>query len=163
MPALGFNEKIANEAHVALFHSIERLLRTICKRPELAVVMGVRESDGTFKMVTSMNFGSSSDWEFDYYVIARGKAALTAEHNMPSREIQLMHPELLEMGAAGEKGDIKYWGSAILGNLVVACSGVESYFDEAFSYMIVYLWRALIQHELDHPERGKRKGEDLFF
>lgn len=162
MPALGYESRYAIDANTSLFGTIEGLLKTVCKRPTLAVVMGIRQDDGVFAEVFTMNFGDSSTWEHPFEDIAFAKAELTAKHNMPSREVQLMHPELLEVGTDDEMGDIKYWGSAIVGNLVVACSGVESYFDEAFSYMIAYLWLGLIQHEQERMH-GLRSGDGHFF
>jgi hypothetical protein len=135
--------------------AIDGVLRTDAKRRHLAVAVGYID-DGNFIELANKEFRGDTPWETDYMFIARQKAALSAKHRMSTREIQLMHHELLE------HGDIKYWGSVVVGNIVVGVSGVESYFDEAFAYMVAYLFRGLIQHSQERKGGLREQGSIAF-
>lgn len=101
----------------------------------LYILVGL--NDGT--TLARFHLGSPDEWPAPYDDIAIGKFDLTVEHQMPTREIQQMYPELAE----GE-GNTYYWGSWIDGGLVVACSGVDPEWDEAFSKMVIAIMRAML-------------------
>jgi len=99
------------------------------------IIVGLK--DGT--CLTRLEFGSTDEWTAPYDEIAESKFNMTVEHQKPTREIQLMYPELAE-----GKGNTYYWGSWIDGGIVVACSGVDPEWDEAFSKMVVAVIRAML-------------------
>ncbi len=147
-----YNFRDANEGLSA--HVRSELARR-AKRTHLAVVMGIR-SGTEYLGMHSEYFGEVKEWEDQYDLIAHDKAVLTARTGLPSRDVQLLHPELLE------KGDTKFWGSAIVGNIIVACSGVEPYFDEMFAWQYAYAIRASVQHDLDKLN-GARRSDGVNF
>jgi hypothetical protein len=69
------------------------------------------------------------DWADDYQRYAQAKARLSWRTGLSSREVVLTKPHLLL------PGNTHFWGSAIVGGIITACSGVESYWDEAFAGM----------------------------
>lgn len=97
----------------------------------------VGTSDG--QMLHRLAIGERNEWTAPYSDIAESKFHLTVDHQMPTREIQLMYPELAE-----GHGNTYYWGSWIDGGLIVACSGVDPEWDEAFSKMIIAILRAML-------------------
>lgn len=111
-------------------------------------VLSIQEED--FQILVEKSFGGS-EWTAEYDVIARLKARLSARTGLSSREAQLMHPELLQ------EEDVMYWGSAIRGNLIVACSGVQPWYDEAISNIVLWLCLAHAQEKAE-AKRGAVKG-----
>lgn len=103
---------------------------------------------GTSKgiILARADVGERDDWAGPYDEIAESKFSLTAETGKPTREGQLLYPELME-----GPGNTYYWGSWIDGGIVVACSGVDPEWDEAFSKMGCAFVRAMVTK--------KQKGE----
>jgi hypothetical protein len=106
----------------------------------LHIVAGLRVPDSrggfTGSLVSEYSIGDPDTWRHDFRLIAHGKLQLTARTGLPTRVVQLDRPELLQ------HDDIKYWGSAIKGDAIVACSGVQSRWDETFADIILRLWLA---------------------
>jgi len=122
------------------------MLRGLAKRQDLHIVVG--NSEG--KVLASSSLGDLENWEHPYDKIAESKFALTVKHQMPTRQIQGQHPEL-----SGEEGDTFFWGSYIDGGIVVACSGVQAYWDEAYSKCIVAVIKALVTaKQEDEMQKG---------
>ncbi len=77
--------------------------------------------------------GNPADWEewdnktFDDF--ARAKAMISWRTGLPSREVVLTKPHLLI------SGDTLLWGSAVVGGVISAVSGVQPFFDEMFATM----------------------------
>ena len=82
-----------------------------------------------------------SHWEYPFDDYARRKGYATWREQTPSRQLVTLSPHLLE------SGDIEYFGSAVVDQIVVAASGVEPYFDELFSTCIAYALRAACIHK----------------
>jgi hypothetical protein len=129
--------------------SIRRVLSEDAKRPHLHVIVGIRDPAGPYwSRLAERSFGDVDAWEHEYDAIAGGKFDLSGRTGLDSRVVQLTRPDLLE------PGDIMFWGSVVRGTIVVAGSGVESYFDEAFAESIAGYCRALIQHELERLRKA---------
>ncbi len=92
------------------------------KRKHLHIVIG----DIYGNIIYRYSMTTSDKWEYAYDEIALSKFELTIEHKMPTSEIQKLYPEL-------NLGKTPYFGSAIDGGIVVACSGVDAEHDEMFS------------------------------
>jgi len=106
-------------------------------------------------VVATRDFGDRKHWEHDYEGHATAKEAISRRTGMSSREVQQMHPELLE------PGDTVYYGSVVGmgGTIVVAFSGVEAWFDELFASWVLAAILALIQHEL---EGQRAEGKEYY-
>jgi hypothetical protein len=75
----------------------------------------------------------------DYRGFARAKAQLAWRTSLDTRQVQQSAPHLLRAG------DTLLWGSACRDGLIVAASGAQPWFDEAFSGVVLELVRALVQ------------------
>lgn len=92
-------------------------------------------------ILAEKSIGKSS-WDQNYDVYALDKARLSWQHNKPSRQVIEDEPELLK------EGDVLFAGSAVLGKIVVAISGLPSALDEAFSLAIAAMYRGNIKVDL---------------
>lgn len=92
-------------------------------------------------VLAERSFGDRDAWAFPYDEIAVEKYYLSVRTGLDSRLVQLAHPLLLR------RHDVIYWGSVVVGDLVVACSGVQPWFDEAFARTIAAFCQALAENE----------------
>lgn len=136
------NRDLAATALQRASSTIEALLERDAKRTHLSVVIGRRNPNGSFQRISFKNFGYVPEYEHDYQEIASKKAELSARTGLSSREVQLMHPELLQYG------DTCFFGSVICGDIVVAASGIEAYFDEACAKIVLAIILGLIEHKI---------------
>ena len=95
--------------------------------------------------------GRREDWDADYAGFARAKARVSWQHGRDSFQVQMAEPYRLR------PGDTTLWGSVCLDGIVVAVSGGEAEFDEAFSGMVAMLLRALAKQSL------RQRPRELFF
>lgn len=125
------------------------------KRHDLHIVIAKRNpaAESGYDTIADMSFGDVSKWEHPYNVIAHGKTRISARTGKPSRHVQLGEPELLEAD------DVMFWGNAIRGDIIVSCSGVQPYFDEAISNSILWIILGIIQ---DVIERKKSAGNSFY-
>lgn len=112
------------------------ILRT---RKVLAVTIITPEGE-VYNELYGEDASDRDQWDHPFDEISLGKARLSDEHKMSSREIQLLHPALLK------SGDIKYWGSVHQDGYTVACSGIQPYFDEAVAKSIMAVMMASLEH-----------------
>jgi hypothetical protein len=97
------------------------------------------------------------NWDHPYDAVARAKAFASWKTGLPAHRIQQEAPYLYE------EGWTKYGGSAVgEGGLVVAFSGVEEYFDQMFSEMMVAAIKGVCLHKMHGPE-GVIANEDITF
>ncbi len=133
---------LVQEAYELVRPMIEATLKSHCKRQHLAVVVTVtdfitqRDITKSFKesCFFTANIGYDADWEYEYDVIALSKAEKSARTGKGTAELP---PHYLI------DGDVVYWGSVVLDDIVVACSGVEPFYDEMFSMWIAAAIKAL--------------------
>lgn len=137
-----FSENIAKQAAEAVRVQADQMIRP--KGTEngfspngggLHIIVGTSKG----KILAVASVGEPENWSGPYDKIAESKFNLTVETGMPTRKGQLLYPELME-GA----GNTYYWGSWIDGGIVVACSGVDPEWDEAFSKMGCGFVRAMV-------------------
>lgn len=81
--------------------------------------------------------GDPESWDTDYAGLSRAKARLSWETGLDSNVVQAMRPHVLR------QGDTLLWGSVCLDGIVVAVSGAQPWFDEAFATAIAANVRAL--------------------
>jgi hypothetical protein len=150
----GLTEEIAEQAIDLARPLIEHLLsQAITESPHLYVVVALRDttpSPQEYGVRAVASFGDRRDWAYNYEEIAYGKTMITARTGLPSRLVQTMQPELLV------PTDVMWWGNAIFGDIIVSCSGVQPWFDEAIANAIAGLCRALIQEELEGMKKGAK-------
>ena len=87
------------------------------------------------------SIGDPATWERDYNLIARAKAIASWRTGLPTHVLRETMPYMLV--ASESASDTPYWGSAVLHGMVVAASGVQSWFDEWVSYMVAAACRAI--------------------
>lgn len=139
---------------------VEEMMESrLVKRQQLALIVARREGTD-YQLVYDYSFGDTHEWEHDFHAIARGKTVITARTGLPTRVVQELHPELLL------PTDTQFWGNWIEGNIIVSCSGVEPWFDEAISKSAVALIKAMIDHArrhaaADHADTNTYDGSDL--
>ncbi len=83
------------------------------------------------------SFGDKATWQHPYDKIAQAKASLCWHNERVGRSIQNDAPWLYE------RGDTRYAGGVFENGLVVAASGLQDYFDEMISWMVVSAIQAL--------------------
>ena len=133
---------LVQEAYEMVYPLIEATLANRAKRQHLAIVVtatsAILETDTNKSFQENCLFtasiGEEKKWEYEYDVIALSKAEKSARTGKGSAELA---PHYLI------DGDTIYWGSVVLDDIVVACSGVEPYYDELFSMWIASAIKAL--------------------
>lgn len=133
-------EKLADKAIDMILPAITALMKNgTFKRSDLHIVVGYPGiPPGSMDKATWMakgilwehSIGDNDKWAAPFQDIARSKAELTWRHGMSTRLLQARKPYLLV------PGDTIYFGSATIdeqGDLVVAASGVQPWYDEMIS------------------------------
>lgn len=121
---------------------------------DLSVVVSATEvinphnPDKSFKdnclLVTE--FGDKTTWEIDIESIALSKAEKSVRTGISSVNVE---PHYFY------EGDTPYWGSVVLDGIVVACSGVESHYDEMFAMWIASAIKALCKKQISELPQGQ--------
>jgi hypothetical protein len=137
---------LVHEAFELVRPQIEATLKSRAKREHLAIVVTAPEAinprnpDKSFKddcyLVTGI--GDKDDWEHDYEAVALSKADESARTGKGTAKLAPHY--LLDE-------DTVYWGSVVIEDIVVACSGAEAYFDEMFSGWIATAIKALCKEK----------------
>lgn len=146
---------LVNEAFEVVRPHIVATLKSHAKREHLAVVVTTtqaihpRNPDKTAKedMFLIAHFGDKGAWENDYEDIAISKAEKSIRTGRNSAELAPHY--LLD-------SDTVFWGSVVLDDIVVACSGVEPYYDEMFSMWIAATVKALAKKRFAELPAGTK-------
>ena len=99
------------------------------------------------------SFTEPIKWERRYDLIARQKAQATWRTGLPTRVIRECMPHLLEVG------NTRYGGSVNVDGIIVACSGVQPWFDEMFAGIAAMILRGLAN---DHMQTVIIPGDEDF-
>lgn len=93
----------------------------------------------------------SQKWRRDYKKIARSKAEICWRTGLSSHIVQQRNPYLYQIGDAPFAGGVVHEG------LVIACSGVQSWFDQMFAYWIAAALQArcIEQMQIRHLPEDK--------
>ncbi|NKB77996.1 MAG: hypothetical protein GKR96_13410 [Gammaproteobacteria bacterium] len=136
---------IASQAVALVKPSIEELFQRTNRKELHIVIMDPRikpwDADFNDAILYQESIHSSDTWENPYDEFARNKAEQAWRNSRSNIEIQTMHPSSLR------EGDIPFYGSFVYGNVVVACSGVEQWFDMLISGWIALAFEQLMVHE----------------
>lgn len=139
-----FSEELAQEAADMIAVYAEQMIRPkgtdngLCPNGGgLHIIVGT--SKGI--ILARADVGNRSEWTGPYDEIAESNFKLTSETNKPTTVKQLSFPELME-----GPGNSYFWcwGSCIDSDIVVACSGVDPEWNEAYSKMGCGLVRAMV-------------------
>ncbi len=150
------SKRVAEFAIDLVQPSIEQTLRCAAKRNAGCIRVSTRRSDGSWVILAQRIFGQPREaWEHDYEGHATAKERMSQRTGLGSREVQCLHPEAIM------PGDTVYFGSVVSadGNIVVAYSGVEAFFDEMFAKWTLAAILALIEQKLEE----QRATQAAFF
>ncbi|HZV99188.1 MAG TPA: hypothetical protein VFF74_09390 [Methylophilaceae bacterium] len=111
---------------------------------------GVTPAHGNFSdsILYEHAVGDRAKWDADYGVFARAKAELSWRSGLDSHRVQQDRPYMLA------EGDSLLWGGVVIHDIVVAVSGADPWFDEAFAGSIIMFLRALAKKGL--AEQGNK-------
>ncbi len=136
-------EMAARAVKLVLIVVLAAMKTVLLKRKHLhIVILDPRMTRNNSKMPVTLyefSMGRKQDWAHKYDVYARAKARATWREELSTREIVTQYPHLLRAG------DTTYFGSVYRHGFVVACSGVEEWFDEWVAGMIADTCYALCQ------------------
>lgn len=120
--------------------AIEAFLLHHAKRTELALRVIDPASPSEAVVLYEKDFGYPPDWAHDYAGIAMGKAGVCLRCKCDSAVAVEQRPHALQ------PGDPPYAGGVYVEGLVVACSGVEGYFDQMIARWVAAACRAIATH-----------------
>ena len=125
--------------------SIQELFKRTNRKELHIVIMDprVRAWEAEFDEATlyQESIGNCDSWELPFDEYARNKAEQAWRDMQANIVTQTSHPSSLR------EGDLPFYGSFVYGNVVVACSGVEQWFDMLISGWIALAFEQLMVHE----------------
>lgn len=95
--------------------------------------------------------GDREKWDADYGAFARAKARVAWNTGMDGHLVQELRPHMLRAG------DTVLWGSVVVDGIVVAVSGANAWYDEAFAGTVAMCLRALAKAGI-----AEARGKALF-
>ncbi len=139
------HKEIARQAVELVKPSIESLFERTNRKALHIVIMDPRikpwESDFTDAILYQESILSAEPWEHPFDDFARNKAEQAWRNAQANIVLQTQHPSSLR------DGDLPFYGSFVYGHVVVACSGVEQWFDMLISGWIALAFEQLMVHE----------------
>lgn len=123
------------------------------KRAHLHIVIYVPSENGIPELLFESSLGEKSEWEHDYEKIAQSKAHQIWQGRNDSGATSIM-PHLLR------PGDTPYYGAVKRKSIVVACSGVQPWFDQMISGMVAEMCIAYA-HNAWETSTDKRGNVDF--
>jgi len=136
--------EIAKQAVELVKPSIESLFDRTNRKELHIVIMDPRLKPWEAKFEDAILYQESiknSEWEKPFDDFARSKAEQAWRDQRANIVTQSQHPSSLR------EGDLPFYGSFVYGNIVVACSGVEQWFDMLASGWIAVAFEQLMIHE----------------
>ena len=130
------NKTIALDAIELVKPSIQQLFQRTCRQELHIVVMNptLKPWESSFEdaILVEASLGNPKEWHVEFDQLARKKAQQAWRSSVANIQHQTLHPSSLR------EGDVLYFGSFVYGDVVVACSGVEPWYD-----MLISSWIAL--------------------
>ncbi|EAQ67738.1 hypothetical protein MED121_17464 [Marinomonas sp. MED121] len=128
--------------------SIELLFERTNRKELHIVVMDPRlkpwESNFDDAILYEESIHTSHEWSLPFDEFARNKAQQAWRGSQPNLVTQSLHPSSLR------DEDLSFYGSFVYGDIVVACSGVEQWYD-----MLISSWIALAFEQLAIAEQHR--------
>ncbi len=153
------HREIAEDAVKLVTPSIEKLFERTNRQELHIVVMDPRlkpwEANFEDAILYEAQFGTPANWTVPFDQLARKKASQAWRNHSANIQTQFLHPSSLK------EDDILYFGSFVHGNIVVACSGVQQWYDMLISGWIAVAIEQLAMHEYhttkaEHPSQTYR-------
>ena len=142
MPGL-LDKSLATNAIGLVLPTIKKAMREgVVKRRHLAIVIVDNEICEPISPLVEYFIGGKKNWKHPYDKIAWDKIHLSIRTGFDSGYVISQAPQLLL------DYDPPYAGSVADEGFIVACSGVQSYFDEMFARMIAAACKALCQEKM---------------
>lgn len=138
------HEALAKEAVSLIKPSIEALFERTNRRELHIVIMDPRIKPWEADFADAILYQESirtAEWALPFDEFARNKAEQAWRDAQANIVTQAQHPSSLR------EGDLPFYGSFVYGNVVVACSGVEQWFDMLVSGWIALAFEQLVIHE----------------
>ena len=139
------HEEMARQAVELVRPSIDALFERTNRKALHIVIMDPRlkpwESSFDEAILYQESIITAEAWEKPFDELARNKAQQAWRDSQANIVAQTMHPTSLR------EGDIPFYGSFVYGNIVVACSGVEQWFDMLVSGWVALAFEQLMVHE----------------
>jgi hypothetical protein len=144
--------ELHEQAYALCKPAIDLLLEQYAKRKHYhIVVMDPRKKpwESSFRDAVLAEFSEGKDeWAHDYRKIARSKAEQAWRNQQANIITQMLAPATLR------SGDTFYYGSFEYHGVIVACSGVEPYFDMLISGWIALAYQQLAQHYVETHKKA---------
>ena len=139
------HKDLAHEAIELVIPAIEALFKRTVRQELHIVILDPRlkpwESNFNDAILHQHSIKSGKPWDKPFDEFARSKAKQAWREMQANLTTQTIHPSSLR------EGDLPFYGSFVYGNIVVACSGVEQWFDMLFSGWIALAFEQLVIHE----------------
>lgn len=139
---------IAQEALNIVTPAIDRLFEQTNRKELHIVIMNPRlkpwEASFEEAILLETSIKNSPEWALPFEQFARNKAKQAWREQQPNLATQALHPSSLEAE------DVPFYGSFVYGNIVVACSGVEQWYD-----MLIASWIATTIEQLCIAKRAE--------
>lgn len=138
------HQEIAQQAVELVKPSIETLFERTNRRELHIVIMDPRIKPWEADFADAILYQESirtAEWEHPFDDFARNKAEQAWRDSQANIVAQTQHPSSLR------EGDLPFYGSFVYGNIVVASSGVEQWFDMLVSGWIALAFEQLMIHE----------------
>lgn len=123
--------------------AIKAFLAQFAKREDLAIRVLDPAYPNETVVLAKRDLGNTLLWEHNYAKIAMGKAEVCQRNKCDSEVVKIERPFCYK------EGDPPFTGGVYVHGLVVACSGVEGYFDQMFARWIAASCRAIATHRLE--------------
>ncbi|MFI3276053.1 hypothetical protein [Vibrio sp.] len=140
--------------------SIDKLFERTNRKELHIVVMNphVKPWEGSFEeaVLYEESLGTPETWNIEFDRLARQKAKQAWRESTSNISLQSQHPTSLR------DEDVLFYGSFVYGNVVVACSGVQQWYDMLISGWIAVAIEQLTMHEyqtqkIENPTKAYRK------
>ncbi|WP_261815843.1 hypothetical protein [Vibrio gallicus] len=144
------HKEIAQDAIELVKPAIERLFERTNRKEMHIVIMDPRvkpwESDFQEAILCEASLGQPQSWTIPFDEFARKKAQQAWRNSNSNLTNQTLHTSSLR------EDDLLFYGSFVYGDIVVACSGVEQWYD-----MLVSGWIAVAMEQLCMSEYQNNK------
>lgn len=153
------HKEIALDAIELVTPSINTLFERTNRKELHIVVMDPRikpwESSFEDAILHQVSLGNPQSWTIPFDQLARKKAEQAWRSGHANIHNQQIHPSSLR------DNDLLFYGSFTYGSIVVACSGVEQWYDMLISGWIAIAIEQLAMHEyqiakIEHPTQTHR-------
>lgn len=151
---------IAKDAVELTIPSIQKLFERTNRQELHIVIMNPQlkpwETSFDDAVLYETSLGTPESWSTPFDQLARKKAQQAWRESTSNIQLQTQHPASLR------EDDVLFYGSFVYGNIVVACSGVEQWYDMLISGWIALAIEQLTMHEyqtikLKNPTQTYRK------